>query len=120
MNSLPKSNGRVDILGPIGPQFHFSDKIPINECVSFRDALTGSWDETQLSCAFFSMENINILQNAIKRGVYDKSNKQFVIGQQDCDELNIIPHPHVHNSCTHPHLFPLGGLFSSGTLSLEK
>lgn len=84
------SNGRVDILGPIGPQFNFSDKIPLKSCVSYRDALTGSWTDTLLSKLFFSEANIEIIQNAIKRGVYDRSNKQFIIGQQNCDELKII------------------------------
>lgn len=85
-----QSNGRVDILGPIGPQFNFADKIPIRECVSYHDALTGTWVDTPLSVLFFSQENIQILQNAIKKGVYDRSNKQFVIGEQNCDELKII------------------------------
>jgi len=84
------SNGRVDILGPIGPQFQLADKIPVKHCVSFRDALTGQWTDSLLSCAFFSAENIQILQNAIRKGVYEKSNGQYVIGQQNCSELKII------------------------------
>ncbi len=84
------SNGRVDILGPIGPQFQLSDKIPIKQCVSFRDALTGQWTDTLLSCTFFSKENIQILQNAIRKGVYDRSNGQYVIAPQNCNELKII------------------------------
>jgi hypothetical protein len=84
------SNGRVDILGPIGPQFQLADKIPIKQCVSFRDALTGQWTDTLLSCTFFSKENIQILQNAIRKGVYDKSNGQYVIAPQNCNELKII------------------------------
>jgi hypothetical protein len=83
-------NGRVDILGPIGPQFNLADKIPLKHCASYRDALTGSWTDTLLSTLFFSKENIQILQNAIKRGVYDRSNKQFIIGGQNCDELKTI------------------------------
>ena len=71
------SNGRVDILGPIGPQFFLSDKIPIKHCVSYRDALTGQWENTLLSCAFFSSENIQILQNMLKRG-------------EMCFDLNIL------------------------------
>ena len=84
------SNGRVDILGPIGPQFKFADKIPLKHCTSYRDALIGSWTDTVLSIMFFSEENINILQNLIKKGVYVQSNKQFIIGNQNCDELKII------------------------------
>lgn len=89
-NSCIQSNGRVDILGPIGPQFGFADKIPVKECTSYHDALTGTWVDTPLSVLFFSKENIAILQNAIKRGVYDRSNQQFMIGEQSCDELKII------------------------------
>ena len=85
-----ESNGRVDILGPIGPQFQLADKIPIKQCVSFRDALTGQWTDSLLSSAFFSGENIQILQNTIRKGVYEKSNRQYVIGPQNCDELKII------------------------------
>lgn len=84
------TNGRVDILGPIGPQFNFADKIPIKHCASYRDALTGSWTDTLLSKMYFSKENIQIIQNAIKHGVYIRSNKQFIIGEQNCDELKII------------------------------
>ncbi len=85
-----QSNGRVDILGPIGPQFSLSDKIPLKHCVSYRDALSGQWTDTLLSCTFFSKENIQILQNAIKKGVYMRSNEQYIIAPQDCDELKII------------------------------
>lgn len=85
-----ETNGRVDILGPIGPQFGLSDKIPIKHCVSYRDALTGQWEDTLLSCTFFSKENISILQNAIRKGVYDMSKGQYMIAEQNCDELKII------------------------------
>ena len=84
------SNGRVDILGPIGTQFNFADKIPIKQCAGYRDPLNGTWTGSLLSTMFFSGENMNILQNTIKKGVYDRSNKQFVIGNQNCDELKII------------------------------
>ena len=84
------TNGRIDILGPIGPQFQLADKIPIKHSTSFRDALTGQWTDTLLSCTFFSGENIQILQNAIRKGVYERSNGQYIIGNQSPDELKII------------------------------
>ena len=86
------SNGRVNILGPnIDNQFALSDRIPINSTkYSFRDAMTGNWYDTQLSNAFFSVKNIQIIQNGIRSGVYNKSNKQYVIGEQNPDELQII------------------------------
>jgi hypothetical protein len=39
---------------------------------------------------FFSQENIQILQNGIRAGVYHRSNGQYVIGAQDCDSLKIV------------------------------
>lgn len=84
------NNGRINILGPIGPQFQFADKIPVKQCVSYREALSGQWNDSYLSLAFFSNENMVIIQNAIRKGVYDKSNKQFIIEPQNCNELKII------------------------------
>ena len=84
------SNGRVDILGPIGTQFNFADRIPVRQCAGYRDPLNGTWTGSLLSTMFFSAENMNILQHTIKQGVYARSNKQYVIGNQNCDELKII------------------------------
>ena len=84
------SNGRVDILGPIGTQFNFADKIPVAQCAGYRDPLNGTWTGSLLSTLFFSRENMAILQNSIIKGVYMRSNSQFVIGNQNCDELKII------------------------------
>jgi hypothetical protein len=39
---------------------------------------------------FFSKENIQILQNGIRAGVYNKSNKKFVISPQNVDTIKII------------------------------
>ena len=86
------SNGRVNILGPnLDERFSMSDRIPINSTkYSFRDAMTGNWYDTHLSNAFFSANNVQIVQNGIRSGVYNKSNKQYVIGEQNQDELKII------------------------------
>jgi len=89
------SNGRVDIInrtqGPdITNLFAMYDKIPANQCATFREPTLGQWDETSLSKAYFSKENIQIIQNGIRAGVYEKSNRQYVIGSQDCDALKII------------------------------
>ena len=88
MNS--KANGRVDILGPIGPAFGFADRIPLKPCISYREALTGQLENSLLSCTFFSDNNIQYLQNKIRVGVFERSNGNFKIGEQDCDELKII------------------------------
>ena len=91
MNTLQRSNGRVDILGPnTNVMFSMMDKIPVSQCNSFRDAMKSNWYDTPLSVAFFSANNMKILQNGIRAGVYNRSNGHYVIGEQNCDELQII------------------------------
>jgi hypothetical protein len=95
MNSNKISNGRIDLITQtqspdISGLFALYDKIPANQCTTFRNPVAGQWDDTILSKAFFSKENIQILQNGIRSGVYYKSNKQYVVGPQDCDSLKII------------------------------
>jgi hypothetical protein len=90
MNSVV-NNGRVDIKSPnTSNLFAMFDKIPANQCVTFRNPTEGLWDETYLSKAFFSQENIQMMQNGIRSGVYHRSNGQYLIGPQDCDSLKII------------------------------
>jgi hypothetical protein len=89
MNTV--TNGRVDIKTPnTSNLFQMYDKIPANQCTTYRDATEGIWIETHLSKLFFSKENVQILQNGIRAGVYKRSNGQYIIGQQDCDALKII------------------------------
>lgn len=95
MNYNKSSNGRIDLLNKMQPPdisnlFSMYDKIPANQCTTFRDATIGQWNETNLSKAYFSENNIQILQNGIRAGVYYKSNGQYTIGQQDCEALKII------------------------------
>jgi hypothetical protein len=85
------NNGRVDIKSPnTSTLFEMYDKIPANQCVTFRNPTEGLWTDTTLSQAFFSQQNIQILQNGIRSGVYHKSNGQYTIGPQDCDSLKIV------------------------------
>jgi len=84
-------NGRVNIKTPnTSNLFAMYDKIPANQCTTYRNPTEGLWDNTDLSNAFFSKENINIIQNGIRAGVYHKSKGQYTIGPQDCDSLKII------------------------------
>ena len=99
-------NGRVDIKSPnTSKLFNMYDKIPAHQCSTFRNPTEGLWDETYLSRAFFSSENIRIIQNGIRAGVYQRSNGQYVIGEQDCDALKIIMRSvylqHASNQKTH-------------------
>ena len=85
------NNGRVDIKSPnTSTLFEMYDKIPANQCVTFRNPTEGLWTDTNLSQTYFSQENIQIIQNGIRAGVYKKSNSQYVIGPQDCDSLKIV------------------------------
>ena len=85
------SNGRVDIFGPnIADQFSMHDKIPVSQCSSFRDAMIGNWEDSNLSRTFFSRENMQIIQNGIRAGVHKVSNGAYIIDDQDCDALKII------------------------------
>lgn len=85
------NNGRIDIKSPnTSALFQMYDKIPANQCVTYRNATEGLWDSTSLSQVFFSQQNIQILQNGIRAGVYQRSNGQYIIGPQDCDSLKIV------------------------------
>jgi hypothetical protein len=85
------SNGRINIEGPnISLKFAMMDKMPVNDTSSFRDALKGNLDDTPLSLAFFSGKNIQIIQNAIRVGVYNKSNGKYLISPQDPDVIKTI------------------------------
>jgi hypothetical protein len=85
------NNGRVDIKSPnTSALFEMYDKIPANQCVTFRNPTEGLWTDTILSQVFFSQQNIQVLQNGIRAGVYHRSNGQYTIGPQDCDSLKIV------------------------------
>ena len=85
------TNGRIDIMGPnTMNQFALYDKIPKNECSNFSDAMIGNSTDSSLSIAYFSKKNIQIIQNAIRAGVYEVSNQQYIIDNQNCDTLKII------------------------------
>lgn len=85
------NNGRIDIKSPnTSALFQMYDKIPANQCVTYRNATEGLWDATPLSQTFFSLQNIQILQNGIRAGIYKRSNGQYIIANQDCDSLKIV------------------------------
>lgn len=84
-------NGRVNILQPdTKKQFALYDKIPAHQPSAYRDALQGNWNDSPLSIAYFSRENIMIIQNGIRKGVYDKSKGQYLVGNQSEDVLKVV------------------------------
>lgn len=84
-------NGRVNIIDQPNPNalFNLYDKTKTSKS-SFRDALKGTKEENELSNAFFSKQNIQIVQNGLRAGVYKMSNNQYIIGEQSYDNIKII------------------------------
>lgn len=86
-------NGRVHILDDSNPELRFSmaEKIAIkNKSTEYRDPLAGLTEESLLSKVYFSEENVQILQNGLRAGVYEMSGKKLAIPPQNVDNLKII------------------------------
>jgi len=90
----PLVNGRVDLLtstgGDILPQLSARDNPTSSAATSYTEALTGDWEASVLSLAFFSIQNIQILHNAMRAGVYGRSSGKFTIPEQSTDTLKVI------------------------------
>ena len=86
------SNGRVDILDKENSEnsiFDLYDRIPVNNKASaYTDALRGDFEDSNLSLAYFSGQNVQANQNSIRAEVYRKTGK--VICEQSEDVLKVI------------------------------
>lgn len=92
-NEFHVHNGRIDILSNNIPTPSYTmteQSNSDNNPTSYDDALTGTYTNSVLSRAFFSKENIQIIHNGIRAGVYNKSNGRYVIGTQSIDNIKII------------------------------
>lgn len=92
---LPQ-NGRINFLerksagGNLGPAYN-GFLFPSQAEPGFQsDMLRGNLEESSLTQAYFSPENINIIQNAIRYNIYERSGKKWLIDPQSVDELKII------------------------------
>jgi hypothetical protein len=88
-----KYNGRVNILEPEDPdvRFRMFEKIAAkNKSVEYRDALEGNWEHNVLAQVYFSAENMQIIQNALRAGVYAMSNNAIIVPPQNIDALRVI------------------------------
>jgi hypothetical protein len=54
------------------------------------DAIRGNVQSTPLNRAYFSPANVQIIQNKLRKEVYDRSNGEFLIDLQSVDELMIV------------------------------
>ena len=72
-------NGRVDVLTEDQNEKNkMFEKIAIrNKSSSYCSALDGIWENNVLAQVFFSEGNIQIIQNAIRRGVFHLSNSKY-------------------------------------------
>ena len=91
---MERYNGRVNIISQPDPDavFKMQERIALkNKSTSFTNALSGNdWEDNLLSRLFFSAENIQILQNGLRAGVYETSKHEIVIPPQNIDQLKII------------------------------
>jgi hypothetical protein len=86
-------NGRIHLLDDSDPnvRFQMAEKVAVkNKATEYRDAITGLHETNVLASAYFSQENVQILQNGLRAGVYDMSNRKIVIPPQNVDNLKVI------------------------------
>jgi hypothetical protein len=90
---MERYNGRINILDPMDPNLRFKMQEKIanrNKATEYRDSLNGLTESSPLSDLYFSEQNIRALQEGLRVGVYEMSNRQFNIPPQNLDQLKII------------------------------
>ena len=81
-------NGRINITGPnTSTLFSMMDKIPINTNTNYQNVLAGNFIRSPLSDSYFSKQNIQNIQNGIKQGVYNKSQRRIAVDDQPEDQI---------------------------------
>ena len=81
-------NGRIDFKEN-GTPFFLQDKI-VKDNRTMYDNLKYTQQNTAVSNLFFSVKNVQIIQNALRAGVYQMSQKKYIIDEQNKDVLNVI------------------------------
>jgi hypothetical protein len=90
-----KYNGRVNTLelneNP-NARFEMYEKIAVkNKATEYRQPLSNEFENNALSQAFFCKENVQIVQNGLRAGVYEMSGeKQLIVSPQNIDVLKTI------------------------------
>ncbi len=86
LEEAQKYNGRINIVQPpdVHKKFGMTEKIPIDyKSTDYRNAVKGDLEANTLNTLFFSKENIQMLQNGIRVGVYEKSNQKYILPNQN-------------------------------------
>jgi hypothetical protein len=81
-------SGRIDFKEN-GTPFFLQDKI-VQDKRTMYDNLKYTQQNTAVSNLFFSVKNVQIIQNALRAGVYHMSNQKYIIDEQNKDVINII------------------------------
>ena len=79
--------GRGDGTSEYHSQFGYRTTTAASEAA---DSIRGNMVATPLNTAYFSPANVQIIQNKIRREVFDRSSGEFLIDPQSADELMII------------------------------
>ena len=87
-------NGRVDIISQVpsnnGTPLFLQDKNLVTQNTNYNNCRSHLFENSDLEKTFFSMKNVEDIQNSIIQGVYERSNGEYRIDKQDYDTLNII------------------------------
>lgn len=87
-------NGRVDIATMAEDpdiRFKMHEKLTVkNKASNYYESLNGNWEWNVLAQVYFSQENIQIIQNGIRAGVYKMSESKLNVPPQNIDTLKII------------------------------
>lgn len=84
-----RSNGRVDLLSPM-PSLTIGQPRQVQNNTFANEATVGQVARTELSCMFFSANNIDALQHGIRYRVFVETDGAHVIGRQSDQELKIV------------------------------
>jgi hypothetical protein len=90
---MEKYNGRVNVMEPPSRDavFRMQERIAVkSKATEYREALTGELESNVLAQVFFSAENIQIIQNGLRAGVYRISGDKFIVAPQNVDTIKII------------------------------
>jgi hypothetical protein len=91
--NLSNYNGRINIIEEPDPTtvFRMQERLAVrNKATEYRDAVSGNWEDNALSKSYFSAENVQILQNGIRAGVYKLSGDKYIVAPANPDTLKII------------------------------
>lgn len=88
-----RQNGLVDIAVLQDPDamFKMHERVTIrNKATGYYDALNGTLEWNLLAKAFFSAENMQIIQDGLRYGVFKMSGEKINVPNQNVDNLKII------------------------------